>query len=248
MLGWKVRHAAPHMKTPVAVMLALTLSTQALAVECAAPEGTSTRGIAAQDTSARLAFLARLLEEEGQAARRWSLVWGGVYGVGTIAQLSLTGLVSKEDQPDMYWGALSTAVGVAFTVLDPLEVMEAGPLFAKRAGTVTDADACQLLIEGERLLREGAEHEAFGTRWFIHAGNVVFNVAIGLILGFGYGHWVSGLVNMGVGTAIGEGTIFSSPTNLVSGWKRYRDGEAAPKVTFHVVPTAGPGLGFVMRF
>ena len=98
------------------------------------------------------------------------------------------------------------------------------------------------------MLEVGAAHEHSGVQWYIHAANVLFNVGLGLVLGFGYGRWTSGLINMGIGTAIGEATIFSSPTHLISGWKHYREGEAPPAVTFRLVPTAGPGVGVMLEF
>jgi hypothetical protein len=70
-----------------------------------------------------------------------------------------------------------------------------------------------------------------------------------LLLGFAYGHWTSGIINGAVSIAIGEATIFTSPNQLISGWEKYRSGGgASPAVTFHVTPTAGPGLGVLMRF
>ncbi len=236
------------MKTWLAVPLALALSTQALAVECAAPEGTTPQGVGSQGTAARLAFLSKLLESESQAAHRWTLGWGAGYGVLTITQLSVLGLFTREEQPDYYWGALSSLVGVAFSVLDPLEVLDGGPIFAKRASQVTEEETCKLLLDGERMLREGADKEEFSTRWFIHVGNVLFNVGFGLILGLGYGHWTSAAVNTAVGTAIGEATIFTAPTQLISGWKKYRSGEAASGLSVRLVPAAGLGLGVLVVF
>lgn len=193
--------------------------------------------------------MATLFEEESAAATRWTLGWGGAYGAITIAQLAVMPLFSREEQPDWYWGAVSTLVGVAFSSLDPLEVMTVGPGFAKRARAATEEDTCKLLEEGERILREGAEHEAFGRSWFIHAGNVVFGIGMTLLLGFAYGHWTSGIINGAVSIAIGEATIFTSPNQLISGWEKYRSGGgASPAVTFHVIPTAGPGVGVLMRF
>ena len=235
------------MKSPVLVLI-MVGATRALAVDCAVPEGSSSTGVASQSPEARLQFLSTLLEEESRAAQRWTLGWGGAYGALTVAQLGVMGLFPREEQPDWYWGALSSVVGVAFTVVGPLEVLEGGPRFAKRAQSVSADDTCRLIADGERMLREGAEQEDLSRSWFIHAGNVLFNVGLGLVLGLGYGRWTSGAINAAIGAAIGEATIFTSPANLVSGWKRYRSGERAPTVAVHVVPTAGPGLGLLVEF
>jgi hypothetical protein len=225
------------------------LAVPARAVDCPVPEG-STPALAAQSAEARLAYLSRLLEEEGAAAQRWTLAWGATYGVATLAQLGVAGLFPAEERPDWYWGALSTAVGVAFTVLGPLEVMDAGPRFATRMKGVSADGTCALLAEGERLLREGADAEVQSNSWLLHAGNVLFNVAIGLVLGLGYGHWVTGAVNGAIGVAVGEATIFTAPNRLAPGWQQYRGGAVATAsgVSFRLVPTIGPGLALRGEF
>ena len=236
---------------------------------CERPGDASAQGIAGHSDTARLAFLSKLLLEESGRARNWMLGWGATYGVLTAAQLALlpvfprqepnddpilralgSPLVGKPTQPqaDMYWGAVSTAIGVAFTLLDPPEVLEAGPLFAQRVRAATPDQTCTLIAEGERLLAAGAEHEQSATAWYLHVGNVLLNAGVGLVLGLGYNRWTPGLINLGVGVLVGEATLFTAPTHLVSGWKKYRQGEAPPAVTFHLVPAAGPGLGLLVRF
>jgi hypothetical protein len=230
------------------LVLVMVLSTQAFAVDCAAPEGTTPLGIGSRSAEARLSFLSKLLDEEGQAARRWTLAWGGIYGAFTIAQLAVMPAFTREEQPDWYWGALSTAVGVAFSVVGPLEVLDGGAAFARRASAASPEQTCQLIAEGERMLREGADQEEFSHKWYMHGANMLFNIGIGLILALGYGHWTSGIVNGAVGIAIGEATIFTSPNKLMSGWEHYRAGGSDSPVSFHIVPTAGPGVGVLLTF
>jgi hypothetical protein len=229
----------------VAVLLTCSLVVQA---ECARPKNASPQGVAGQSDEARLAFLSKLLEEESGRARTWAFVWGGTYGLLGVVQLAVMPLFPREEQPDWYWGAASTAFGLAFTLLGKPEVQDAGPLFATRASAATADDTCTLIAEGERLLEVGAENEDSSFAWYLHVGNVLFNVGIGLVLGLGYGHWEGGIINAIVGSAIGEANILSSPAHLISGWKRYRQGEVPSPVSFFVVPTAGPGLGVLMRF
>ena len=253
----------------LAVLVVLSCSTFALAQTCERPKDSAPSSVAAQSDEARLSFLSKLLLEESGRAYAWRLGWGATYGVLTVAQLALIQAFPREEpnddpllealgspavgrptqpQADMIWGALSTAIGVAFTVFDPPEVLEAGPLFAQRAKVVPESERCKLIAEGERLLEQGASHEQDSVAWYLHAGNILLNVGFGLVLGLGYQRWTSGLINMGVGSAIGEATMFTSPTHLISGWKRYRLGESPPAVTFHVIPTAGPGVGVLVRF
>lgn len=228
-----------------AVVLMCSLVVRA---ECARPQNASPGGVAGQSDEARLAFLSKLLEEESGRARTWAFVWGGSYGLLGVAQLAVMPFFPREEQPDWYWGAASTAVGLAFVLLGKPDVQDAGPVFARRASAVTPDATCTLIAEGERLLEAGAENEESSFKWYLHVGNVLFNVGLGLVLGLGYGHWEGAIINAIVGTAIGEGNIVTSPAHLISGWKRYRQGEAPSPVSFFVVPTAGPGLGVLMRF
>lgn len=229
----------------VALILSGSLVVQG---ECARPKNASAQGVAGQSDEARLAFLSKLLEAESGRARTWTLAWGATYGVGAVVQLALMPLLPREEQPDLYWGAASTGVGLAFTLLGKPEVLEGGPLFAKRASAATAEDTCAIIAEGERMLEMGAENEQSSFAWYLHVGNVLFNVGLGLVLGLGYGHWEGGIINAIVGSAIGEANILTSPSHLIPGWKRYRQGEAPSPVSFFVVPTAGPGLGVLMRF
>ena len=161
-------------------------------------------------------------------------------------------LIIPQDQVEWWVAAATTAVGVAFVAMDPLEVMQAGPGYAQRAET--PADVCALIAEGEGLLERSAAHERLGTRWFIHAANVVFNIGLGLILGLGYGHWVAGAVNVALGVAFGEVTIFTSPTRLISAWSEYQRGDLGadpPPVSFRVFPMVlpgGAGVGVALGF
>lgn len=230
-----------------ALVVMVLVSFQAWA-DCEKPEGAKPGSVAMKSDAERLQFLSSRFESESAAATRWTLGWGATYAVGTIAQLAIAPLFPDNEKPDFYWGAFSTAVGVAFSIIDPLEVLYGGPIFARRAAAVTPEDTCALIKEGERMLLEGAAHEASGVRWYIHVANVLFNAGIGLVLGLAHDRWVSGAINAAVGLAIGEATIFTSPTGLISALEAYRNGGDAPRVTFYVVPTAGPGLVVLVRF
>ncbi len=216
--------------------------------DCPQPEGAKPGSTATKPDAERLKFLSQHFEAESAAATRWTMGWGAAYGVFTITQLAIAPLFPEHERLDWYWGAFSTAVGVAFSIIDPLEVLYGGPVFAKRAATVQPDETCALIAEGERMLVEGAAHEVSGMRWYVHLANVLFNAGIGLVLGLAHNRWVSGAINAAVGVAIGEATIFTSPQGLISALDEYRTGTGATKVSFHVVPSAGPGLGVMLRF
>jgi hypothetical protein len=234
--------------TRLAVLMVLVVSMMVRAQPCERPEGSTPRGIAGLSDEARLQFLSKLLAEESGRAHAWVLTWGAVYGGLGIGQLALMPLFSREEQPDWYWSAAATGVGLAFTLLGKPPVLEEGPAYAQKVKVAPAADACSLIAQGERLLRAGAQAEDASRRWYLHAGNVLFNVGLGLLLGFGYGHWRAAAVNTLVGIAIGETNMLSSPAHLISGWQQYRQGESPQALRFQLIPTAGPGLGVLMHF
>ncbi len=234
--------------TRLVLALVLATSIAAQAQNCERPAGSSGQGVAGLSDEARLAFLSKLLSEESVRSHNWTLAWGAIYAGLGIGQLALMPLFTREEQPDWYWGAAGTGVGLAFTLLGRPEVLEAGPLFAKKASTVSPDDRCALIAEGERMLGSGADAEESGFVWYLHVGNVLFNVGLSLVLGLGYNHWQGAIINFAVGTAIGEANILSAPSHLISGRKRYQKGGSPEAVTFHVIPTAGPGLGVLLTF
>lgn len=233
------------MTTRLGVVLCLVVATAALGTDCPTAAGVQ-QGVGARSGEERLTWLAARFSGEADAVDRWTLVWGGGYGVLTVAQLGLMGAFPRGDQPDWYWGAVSAAVGVIFAVI-PLEATTQAPSFRARAAAAGPEQVCALVAEGERLLAEGAAQESFGTQWFVHVANVLFNGAFSLLYWLGYGHVQTALINGVAGTALGEGTIFTQPTGLVSGWDEYRSGPVRQALQWTLFP-AGLGLGFALRF
>ncbi len=230
------------------IVLMLLVSLVAQAQNCERFKDGASKSVSALSDEARLAFLSRLLGDESVRARNYTLFWGATYSMLGLIQLGLMPLFKREEQPDWYLGAAGTAVGLGFTLLGVPAVMEEGPRYAQKASVATVADTCSLLAEGEKMLEVGAETEAASFKWYLHAGNVLFNIGLGLVLGLGYGRWTPAIVNTIVGTIIGEANILTAPSHLISGLRRYRSGESPPAVTFKVIPTAGPGLGLLVQF
>lgn len=231
---------------PILAML-LLVSTTAVA-ECPLP-ATASGSLHGRPAAERLRYLSRALDADAASARTWGLAWGTVYGVGTLGQIAAMPLLGPEDQKDFVVGIASTAVGVGFTILGLPEVMADAPAFAARAAG--GGDECELLAEAERLIVKDAANELSGVTWYLHAANVAFNLGLGLVIGLGFGHWLSALINFVTGAAIGEGTIFTLPTALNGAWARYLSGDLGPPAPTAVqlipVPVAG-GMGLALRF
>lgn len=191
--------------------------------------------MARRNDAERLAFLRRVIGDEALSMKRWTLVWGGLYASMTIAQIAVTPLFESQDQVDWWIGAATTAVGVAFAVFDEPQVLSRGDEFLRRSAQRSSVDSevgdigdvCALIAQGEAILFADAEREAASVRWYMHVANAAFSVAAGLVLGLGFNHWESGGINAGVGVALGEATILTSPTALVEAARAYREGGSA---------------------
>jgi hypothetical protein len=155
----------------------------------------------------------QLMSQEAAKLRTWIHAWQGGLLMVTAGQVAALPLVSKDDRIDLYIGSASSLFGlVALTLTAPALISEA-PKFEARAADPA-VDRCVLAEDGQRILKQGAAEEAFGTGVTAHAGNAVFNLALGALLGFGFGHWESALCNVLAGTAIGEALILTQPTGL----------------------------------
>ena len=231
-------------------MLALALwAAPSLGQRCPERPGSSA---AHRSDAARLKFLSSELLAESNRAYTWTHAWAATYGILTIGQILAVPAIIPADQVEWWVAAATTAAGISFVLIDPLDVRDAGPGYAQRAAN--PADLCAVIDEGETLLESSAAEERSSRRWYIHAANVAINLGFGLILGLGYGHWVAGAVNVLLGVAVGEVTIFSAPSRLISAWAEYQRGElgAAPAITsFRVFPLllpGGAGAGFALTF
>jgi hypothetical protein len=133
-------------------------------------------------------------------------------------------LVHPADRIDLYVGSASSLVGLIPLVAMPPSVIDDAPLFEAR---LSELDRCALAREGERLLARAEKSEETITGVLAHVGNVGFNLGVGAILGFGFDRWGSALINVVLGTAVGEAVIFTYPSALKEQLARYRAGDLA---------------------
>jgi hypothetical protein len=152
--------------------------------------------------------------------------------------------VAKENRVDWYTGAATTWVGLLPLMLFPPDVIRDSRTL--RAGVTarpgTD-DVCGLLSQAESSLARDAANQATSRRWWVHAGNVLFNAGVGLFLGLGYHHWAAGAWNAAGGALIGELIIFTQPTETIAEARRYWRGAQEDFAPLH-----GPSLGLGGRF
>jgi hypothetical protein len=206
--------------------LAAAASPGQAATRCPGPPGT-----AQIDGAARLGWIDAHLSATAHKARLYTWGWGLGIGIATVANLAPLPFVAPQDRIDWYTGAATTIVGIVPLLIAPLDVIDdAHELHAGIAAAPPDDDVCLRLADAEMRLRRDAKNQQDGQRWWLHAGNVVLNVGVGLFLGFGYHHWGAGAFNAASGTLIGELIIETQPTDSIDDLRRYQSG--------------APGLGY----
>lgn len=166
-----------------------------------------------EDVEARLETLAVAFDDQIKGLRIWSYSWGSIYGTVALTQGVIATAQGQRhtSNTDLWVGTISAGVGSLSFFLLPLRFL--GPLERVRAQW-DDPDRCGLLARAEATRAKVDHDQHLGKSWIGHAGNVLVNIGITLLLGLVYGHWQAGLISGGVGIAIGEVNLISQPTKL----------------------------------
>jgi hypothetical protein len=212
-----------------AALLVLTIGVADPAT-CAAPPASS-RALAAIDARERLGWIDRTLQAEAARARRWTLGWSIGIGAAGLISLAPAPFVSADSRVDWIAGGVTAAIGVIPFLVAPLAVSRDAPRLraSLEAAQPLDDDRrlCLLLADAEQKLEKDAANQRSMRGWWSHAGNVLFNLGVTAVLGFGYHHWASGIINGAAGIAVGEVVIFTQPNALTDDWNAYRRADLA---------------------
>lgn len=222
---------ARRLRRPLPAAACLTAALATVAV----PSSPAIAGPCAADARPRLAWIDARLDRTAHHARLWQWGWGLGIGASGVASLAAAPFVAPSDRVDWYTGAATAAIGVVPFILSPLSVTVDAPRLRAAVAALPpppapgdagdDAAGCALLDQAERLLIANARNQRDQQRWFIHAGNIVFNTGVMLFLGLGYHHWTSGIINGAAGAAVGEAIIFTQPTATIDDLAAYQRGQ-----------------------
>jgi hypothetical protein len=179
---------------------------------------------------ARLDLIRAVEADEANRSMIWLWSWSGLYIAGTVGQgVAVPFLKDPATQIDFIVGAVTTALGAAFNLVLPPNVI-AG---AKVVRALPDTP--EGLAQAERRLEDDAAAQDFCVSWVMHGLNAAFNVATGLVLGLGFKHWESAVINTVSGIIIGEVMVLTTPHGL-----RQLVRPTAPVVVLR--PMMGPNL------
>jgi hypothetical protein len=161
--------------------------------------------LAELDADARIAFLERAFDREIAAIDLWSWTWGSIYvGAAVVQSVAIPLVHAYGTRVDLAVGAVSAGIGSVSLFALPLEITL--PLRAARRDA-DDTQRCRLLADLEATLFRVEKQQRLSTGWVPHAGNVAFNAALAVVLGWGFGRWPSAALSAGIGTAVGEANI-----------------------------------------
>jgi hypothetical protein len=174
----------------------------------------------------RLAWVDARLARAEHDSEVWSWGWGTAGVVGFAAQLALVPAFQDRDRRiDLEVGA-----GATIFLLEPVLM---GPTVEDADPNLARADCPTRLSDADRRLKAAAESQRHARATWLHFGNVGFNIGVGLLLGLGWGHWSTAVLNGAVGIAVGEAQILTVPTSAIEAVA------APPGVT--LAPMAAPG-------
>jgi hypothetical protein len=235
---------------PIA-LLVLMEGAEARAADCPAPPGAP--ALASVDAEARIRFLASAFDREVRDVDLWSWSWGSIYVAAGGAQAIAAALTHDHGlRVDVTVGAVSAGIGALSLYGLPLRVTlplrDAG---RDRMGN----DRCRVLAEYEATLESVASTQRLSGGWVPHVGNVLFNVGLALVLGWGFGRWKSAAISAGVGVVVGEANVLTQPHRMPGVLDRYRAGHLedaddrgpSPSMAF-VAGGHAMGVGWQLRF
>jgi hypothetical protein len=228
-----------------ALVVGLSTAAPAAALECPAGPGASA-ALASIDAEARLQFLQWAFDREIRDVDLWSWTWGSAYVGATTAQGIIAGVTHDHGlRTDLTVGSAAAGFGALSLFGLPLRVTL--PLRDARR-LWSDADRCRLLAAAEATFAEVVDREKMANGWIPHAGNVLLNAGIALLLGWGFKRWESAGISGAVGVAVGEANIFTQPHRLPRLLDGYRAGRLEENNAPAIALSGGPGAGVSWAF
>jgi hypothetical protein len=200
-------------------------------------------GPAADDVETRLKFIERSLRDGARKSTAWAAGWGTTYGLTAATLLIVSRFVEAETRLDLYVGAASSTIGLLVrAAIHPRVIREDRWV---RRKIREKGRTCETLNMAERALARSAKAERRGRSIMFHAGALVYNVGIGLVLGVALKRPLSGIRQAAVGGMVGQVMILTQPTTSVRALDQYR----GPRFTFTpLMLPRGAGVGIAGSF
>ena len=242
----------------IALLVLSLLAAPALADDppAGAPITPNAQGLSDAELDRRIEWLEQTLDAGAGYSKLWQYGWSSGYAVGMVAGAVRAGTENKKNNKkkhEVRTNAIVTAskalIGTTRLLLTPHPGRLGAQPMRDVVGTNHDAKL-QRLAAGEAQLEEVAERAEKRHRWQRHAGNVALNLIGGGFI-FGFGDDTDAAISIGVGLAVGELMIWTSPKRAEADLQSYRQQFAStpqdPPWTVSLVPMTG-GAGIKIDF
>ncbi len=210
------------------------------------------------EVSRRLAFIEARLSNGAAKANLWWHTW--YFGWTALSMGQFVWALATPDKgtrADMAVGAAASTLGVIPLGILPFPARTA-PWNLARMPAGSPEERRRKLVYAEHLLESAASDEKLRRSWVNHATSIGVSVAVGLVLGIGYGRPRTGLLNALGGIALSEIQIWTMPTAAITDFAEYQKldpngiphASSTPKplpISISIGPHAG-GLSLVGSF
>jgi hypothetical protein len=163
----------------------------------------------------RLSQITTTLDDDARHTRVWYWSWMAAGTVLVAGQAALAAVTTGDLRNDSILGSASAVFIPAVLLIHPPEVLSDAPRLDERlARTTVDGrvgDPCISLLRARELLARDAADEGFAKAWYAHAFVIGGNIALGLILGVGFGDWLGFAKQAVGGSVVGELQIWTLP-------------------------------------
>jgi hypothetical protein len=161
----------------------------------------------------------RTLDDDARRTRVWYWAWMATGTALLGGQTVLSAVTSGDTQKEFIAGALTSTFIPGMLLLHPPVVLSESRRLDARIDATSVAgrlgDPCIVLPRAQELLSRSADDQALATGWFAHVFVIGGNIAVGLILGLGFGDWAGAVKQAVGGSAVGELQILTLPTGAL---------------------------------
>jgi hypothetical protein len=238
-----------------AFVLAVLLSTSTAHAGCPSAIGGNAT-LEDIDPKERLLFIQKRIDHDARNVRIWFWTWFTIYsGLSVGNAIRFHWARTRGNYVDTTTGTGGSVFGLLVLSIMPPAVLRDQHVLARVVGRYQDGD-CETLAEAEKILLRDAKSEAFGKGPLVHAGNFVFNSALGILLIAAFNRWQLASIVAPVGITAGELQQLTTLTNINGTLARYkagdlRDASVAQPVSWGLQPMLSPGqfgASFGMKF
>jgi hypothetical protein len=235
------------------VLPLLLIATPALAQEggsCPLP-ARATPELAAYDDFDRYSFLRDRIHQSATHAAIYMGGWATVYGATAVTQFALIPAADAETRKDRILGGSAAAFGMIFALVPPRILIEDG-----RLRSAESIGVCGDIARVEAALDASIRDEDFANSPLMHAGNFLFNMGLGLIIGVGFHHVDVAILTATSGVFIGEVQFYTRPHTSRADLDDYLNGALHPRsvgsrfnwAAAPIVRPDGGGMSFALTF